>query len=201
MVYRRNARTTKRKREAAAVKAKPQLLCDVIGTAGQGQVVFTHGGARCVVHSTRHGMADCFNGRLQKPKGLPAPAQTGSWFPPALSSSKKKNTPGTEGPAECKGRRLSLRCVRMAGQCLLFLEGQQATLQTSSLKPLRLTQREAEVLAWASQGKSNKEVGSILGLSVRTAGKHLEHIYSKLGVESRTAAAARAFEIAASSAD
>ena len=201
MVSARKTGETKRKREAAAAKAKPQLLCDVIGTASQGQVVFTAGGVRCAVHSTRHGMPDCFNGRLQKPKGLPTSAQTGSWFPPALSSSKKKNTPGTQQPAECEGRRLSLRCVRMAGQCLLFLEGQQATFQTTLLKPLRLTRREAEVLAWASQGKSNKEVGSILGLSARTVGKHLEHIYSKLGVESRTAAAARAFEIAASSAD
>jgi len=69
------------------------------------------------------------------------------------------------------------------------------------LKPLGLTQREADVLAWASQGKSNKEVGSILALSARTVGKHLEHIYSKLGVESRTAAAARVFDIATTSAN
>ncbi|MBI2985837.1 MAG: helix-turn-helix transcriptional regulator [Deltaproteobacteria bacterium] len=162
MVSGRRTGETKRKREAAAAKAKPQLLCDVIGAAGQWQVVFTPGGARCVVHSAGH--------RMQR-------------------------------RAECEGRRLSLRCVRIAGQCLLFLEGRQTTLQTTLLKPLRLTQREAEVLAWASQGKSNKEVGSILGLSARTVGKHLEHIYSKLGVESRTAAAARAFEIVESAAN
>ena len=199
MVYRRNARTTKRKREAAAAKAKPQLLCEGIGAAAQGLVVFTPRGVRCAVHSARDSMADHFNSQLQKPKGLPNSAQTWSWFPQALSFSKNKNTRGTERPTECAGRRLSLRCVRIAGRCLLLLDGQQTTLQTAALKSIGLTQREAEVLAWASQGKSNKEVGSILALSARTVGKHLEHIYSKLGVESRTAAAARVFDIAATS--
>lgn len=55
---------------------------------------------------------------------------------------------------------------------------------------LGLTMREAEVLNWISQGKSNRDIGEILSLSPRTVNKHLEQIYSKLGVENRTAAAA-----------
>jgi DNA-binding CsgD family transcriptional regulator len=47
-----------------------------------------------------------------------------------------------------------------------------------------------------AQGKTNKEIGVILALSARTVQKHLEHIYRKLGVETRTAAAAKAYEIA-----
>ena len=49
--------------------------------------------------------------------------------------------------------------------------------------------RELEVLTWLARGKSNAEIGPILGISSGTVGKHLEHIYPKLGVENRTAAA------------
>ncbi|MBL8450939.1 MAG: response regulator transcription factor [Dechloromonas sp.] len=53
----------------------------------------------------------------------------------------------------------------------------------------RLTQREAEVLYWVVQGKTSKDIGDILGSSPRTVNKHLEHVFEKLGVETRTAAA------------
>jgi DNA-binding CsgD family transcriptional regulator len=62
-----------------------------------------------------------------------------------------------------------------------------------ALEGLGLTQREAEVLAWVAQGKSNPEVAIILGMSARTVQKHLEHVFEKLGVESRTAAILRAW--------
>lgn len=52
-----------------------------------------------------------------------------------------------------------------------------------------LTEREAEVLYWIGEGKSNADIGIILGLSVRTIQKHAERIYAKLGVENRHAAA------------
>ncbi len=51
-----------------------------------------------------------------------------------------------------------------------------------------LTPREIELLSWAAQGISNKEIGIILNISLHTVTKHLEHIYTKLGVCSRTAA-------------
>lgn len=56
----------------------------------------------------------------------------------------------------------------------------------------RLTAREAEVLHWVIKGKTNRDIGDILGLSPRTVHKHLEHVFEKLGVETRTAAAAMA---------
>jgi len=58
-----------------------------------------------------------------------------------------------------------------------------------------LTNREAEVLIWISKGKSNKDIGEILGLSPRTVNKHLEQIFVKLGVENRASAAVRAAEV------
>ncbi|WP_367870215.1 response regulator [Luteolibacter sp. Populi] len=60
---------------------------------------------------------------------------------------------------------------------------------------LGLTNREAEVLLWVSQGKSNADVGSILGMSEKTAKQHLGSIFSKLGVENRNAAAMQAVEV------
>jgi CheY-like chemotaxis protein/DNA-binding CsgD family transcriptional regulator len=52
-----------------------------------------------------------------------------------------------------------------------------------------LTKRESEVLYWAIKGKTNRDIGDILEASPRTINKHLEHVFAKLGVETRTAAA------------
>ncbi|MBB1250017.1 MULTISPECIES: DNA-binding response regulator [unclassified Rhizobium] len=59
----------------------------------------------------------------------------------------------------------------------------------------QLTIREAEVLVWIAKGKSNRDIGEILGLSSRTVNKHLEQIYVKLGVENRASAAVKAANI------
>ena len=53
----------------------------------------------------------------------------------------------------------------------------------------RLTAREGEVLYWVVKGKTNRDIGDILGSSPATVKKQLEHIFAKLGVETRTAAA------------
>jgi len=60
----------------------------------------------------------------------------------------------------------------------------------SALAPL--TPREREVLRWVAAGKTDRDIAAILGSSVRTVHKHLQHIYTKLGVETRTAAVMRA---------
>ncbi|QPC80839.1 response regulator transcription factor [Phototrophicus methaneseepsis] len=57
-----------------------------------------------------------------------------------------------------------------------------------------LTDRELEVLAQASQGKTNKEIGKILFISDRTVQGHLKNIYQKFGVTSRTEAVAIALQ-------
>jgi DNA-binding response OmpR family regulator/DNA-binding CsgD family transcriptional regulator len=65
-----------------------------------------------------------------------------------------------------------------------------AAIEALSLQ-FRLTAREAEVLYWVAQGKTNRDIGDILGTRPKTITKHLEHVFEKLGVETRTAAAAR----------
>jgi DNA-binding CsgD family transcriptional regulator len=56
---------------------------------------------------------------------------------------------------------------------------------------VQLTAREREVLAWVARGKTNAEIARLLWLAPGTVRKHLENVYAKLGVSTRTAAVAR----------
>ena len=71
----------------------------------------------------------------------------------------------------------------------------------SSAQPLKdalgLTGREADVLLWVAQGKSNSDVATILGMGEKTVKQHLGSVFQKLGVEGRTAATLRALEVLA----
>lgn len=92
------------------------------------------------------------------------------------------------------GRQLIVRLVRGRAQDLLHLEERATALLPESLRHLGLTRREAEVLVLVTQGKTNAGIGDALGTSPETVAKHLRHIYEKLGVRSRAAAATRALE-------
>ncbi|MDR1935840.1 MAG: helix-turn-helix transcriptional regulator, partial [Candidatus Accumulibacter sp.] len=78
---------------------------------------------------------------------------------------------------------------------VVLREENDASAIESLIAAFRLTQREAEVLYWVTLGKTNKDIGDILGSSPRTVNKHLEHVFEKLGVETRTAAANLAMRI------
>jgi len=97
------------------------------------------------------------------------------------------------------GARLVVHRMTQNGQTLLVLNEQAAQTRqaprSEALLAAGLSPREAEVLSWVAQGRTNSEIGQILRLSARTVQKHLEHIFQKFGVESRTAAAARAWEV------
>jgi DNA-binding CsgD family transcriptional regulator len=77
---------------------------------------------------------------------------------------------------------------------LVRLEKIALNAPPASLAALGITPREAEVLCWVAQGKTNREIGMILGSSARTVQKHLEHVFQKIGVESRTAAILKAWQ-------
>jgi len=57
------------------------------------------------------------------------------------------------------------------------------------------TRREAEILYWIGRGKTDPEIALLLSISPRTVQKHIEHIFTKLGVETRTAAVMRSLEL------
>lgn len=76
---------------------------------------------------------------------------------------------------------------------LLLIQRHTALPEPQALaRSLQLTMREAQVLYWVILGKTNREIGEILDISPRTVNKHLEHVFEKLGVETRTAAASKA---------
>lgn len=107
--------------------------------------------------------------------------------------------PAPEFRAELGARKL---CVRLhhgiesdAGGddwLLVMREVSDANVIRSLGLAFALTAREAEVLYWVIKGKINRDIGDILGASPATVKKHLEHVHAKLGVETRTAAAAMA---------
>lgn len=83
------------------------------------------------------------------------------------------------------------------GQYLLQLQRDETNKQwdpQTLREKLKLTVREAEILMWIARGKTNKEIGIILTMSPRTVNKHLEHVFEKLGVSTRSAAVAMALK-------
>ena len=108
---------------------------------------------------------------------------------------------GVEGEAmriELGGTALQVNPVSEAGANLrvVSLTRLERAAQVGSAAPqaasTKLTARETEVLLWVARGKTNRDIAEILGMSPRTVNKHLEHVFEKLGVETRTAAAAAA---------
>jgi len=79
------------------------------------------------------------------------------------------------------------------GDWLIIMQevSEQSVIEVMALS-LALTPREAEVLFWVVKGKINRDIGDIVGSSPMTVKKHLERVFAKLGVETRTAAAALA---------
>jgi len=77
---------------------------------------------------------------------------------------------------------------------IVLREVSDAATVEATMLAFGLTLRESEVLYWVAKGKTNRDIGDILGSSPATVKKHLERVYEKLGVETRTAAAAMAMQ-------
>jgi DNA-binding CsgD family transcriptional regulator len=98
---------------------------------------------------------------------------------------------------EQAGRQLIVRLMPdpIQGDYLLLLEEQQlSSFSIATLALLGLTQREAEVLFWIAKDKSNAAIATILDCCEGTVRKHLEHVYAKLGVQTRMGAVMVALE-------
>jgi DNA-binding CsgD family transcriptional regulator len=89
----------------------------------------------------------------------------------------------------------SLVHARGARRLVIDRVGQQLLVREEparAAKVVLLTPREQQVLEWVAEGKTNAEIAQILVAAPATVRKHLEHIYAKLGVHTRTAAVAYA---------
>lgn len=93
-----------------------------------------------------------------------------------------------------RAAREALAAVQAAAEAASAASGAEAgpPPEAHRLSEASLTPRETEVLTWLARGKTNRDIADILGMSHRTVNKHLEHIFEKLGVETRAAAAALA---------
>jgi DNA-binding CsgD family transcriptional regulator len=128
----------------------------------------------------------------------------GARLPDALDRWLQERLEGTENLAGApasgsltvgrSGKALRVRLVpnpASGGGFLLFVSlAVEADFPTSAVGGA-LTRREREVLQWAAAGKTNAEIGAILDMSPRTVEKHFEHVFEKLGVETRMAAVMR----------
>ena len=125
--------------------------------------------------------------------------------PEAVLTWLRRNLPDAERQIEpprlsCESpghgaRRLTFRLHQQTGDddwlIIMREESDETVIQAISLS-FKLTAREAEVLYWVVKGKINRDIGDILGTSPMTVKKHLERVFAKLGVETRTAAAGMA---------
>jgi HD-GYP domain-containing protein (c-di-GMP phosphodiesterase class II) len=85
------------------------------------------------------------------------------------------------------------RLARDAVDAVLNASGHRVPQRPREL-PADLTERELEVLLVLVRGESNKEIADDLGISVKTVGHHIQHVYEKAGIRSRAAATLWAFE-------
>ncbi len=129
---------------------------------------------------------------------LPEPLQ--HWFKHQISlltSRNKVPSPCLPLHIEQAGKRLSVHLISdlIREQYLVLLEEQELpSFSIASLELLGLTKREAEVLFWVAEDKSNAAIAKVLGCSKGTVRKHLEHIFEKLDVQTRMAAVMVALE-------
>lgn len=114
---------------------------------------------------------------------------------------KTLETPGTGGAVkgpliiQSQTSRLAVRLLVEKKERYLFFEEVVIQPTFEEFKQVGLTDREAEVLGWVAQGKSNEDTAAILKVCSQTVKKHLERIYSALGVTNRTEAALKAHDI------
>jgi DNA-binding NarL/FixJ family response regulator len=125
------------------------------------------------------------------------------WLQSVLAPQIKRwfaHQPTAGQPFTCSGDDVMLKIVllerRPNGEYLLRVTSEETLSGEERLRrTLNLTAREAEVLYWLANGKTNKDISQILGIAVRTVNKHLEQVFPKLGVENRTSAAGIAIRI------
>ncbi len=102
-------------------------------------------------------------------------------------------TPRAPLVVQRKERRLVVHLLTESDKALLVMKEEGREISAASLRSLGLSRRESEVLAQVAMGRTDVDIASALGISHKTVHKHLEHIYQCLEVQTRTAAAAKAF--------
>jgi DNA-binding response OmpR family regulator/DNA-binding CsgD family transcriptional regulator len=122
--------------------------------------------------------------------GATLPESLRTWLRGAGQTQPAVPAPPTIPIDSARRLHFSLLSATSESEILFRIAIDGADAQVAALRRhYSVTTREAEVLLWVAQGKSNRDIAEILGLSPRTVNKHLEQIYPKLGVENRASAA------------
>lgn len=164
------------------------LSAGVILCSARGRVQFINAQAR-------RQMAEYFGQTRQLDHNLPADLQL--WVRKQNSElCKGDDAAAVREPLICgkNGGRLVVRLLTRPGVNLILTEEHPGAGDGTALGSFGLTARESEVLKWIAEGKTNNEIAAILGVQPGTVKKHVEHIFEKLGVETRTAAASVALK-------
>ncbi len=153
-----------------------------------------HIAAYTAAHDAPAGAAQTANARdTDAPPKLPAPLR--AWFIDWLARGAQGDAVHefSSGPIR---RSASATLGPEPGKWIVILKERDDTVHCNALaERFGLTLREAEVLLWVSHGKTNRDIGDILGIAPRTVNKHLEHLFRKLHVETRAGAAAAAIKM------
>ena len=130
------------------------------------------------------------------------PPEVAAWLTQSVRMVEQRGVSAAE-PAKLSiargAKRLTFRLHQQIGDSdaggdwlIVMREVSETSVIEAMTLTFKLTTREAEVLYWVVKGKTNKDIGDILGSSPMTVKKHLERVFVKLGVETRTAAAGMA---------
>lgn len=156
----------------------------------QGLVALTQEGRIRFATPTAERLLACYARGAPRNRGrLPTPVQ--AWAQEEIgrqASESALHRPNHPWRLEGPNGTLTIRLLRQGEQFLLLLEEHPLQCVNDRLRALGLSRREADILLWVAKGKTNPEIGQILGISRRTVQKHLERVYSRLGVENRHAA-------------
>ncbi len=184
----------------AQLYAQARALDAARAAAAGFQQLLERGGGALLRIDARRRLADATPAALQLLARYGVDVRTAAALSPQLdlwlaSMSAEGSAPDAALVVACGDDRLLIHALPdpvQPGAVVLVLEERLGLTSPARFAALPLTTREREALRWLAAGKTDREIAMILGTSVRTVHKHLERIYTKLGVETRTAAVMRA---------
>jgi len=176
----------------ATAESRVQALTNTLDTVPAGLVLVDHSGRiTWATPRVRRWLELYFPHSRKHPDRLPADVER--WLRAQLKA-LSHGTALVQAPTalvahhQCSTLTVRFHSVQDGAAQLVFTEKCEL-LAADRARKLGLTAREAEVLHWIGEGKSNPEIAVLLRISLRTVHKHVEHILAKLGVETRLAAA------------
>ena len=128
------------------------------------------------------------------PRHFPTPVQR--WIHLAVLKQNQQTSalPRMKVPARQGCLQLWFRPLTPHSLAVLTLQEKKSRYEFSQLNQHGLTDRQIDIAFWLTQGKSDADIATLIGVAPRTVSKHVENVLAKLGCENRTAAAVHVIE-------